>query len=433
MACNRSFWRGDVKREGLQRVYAISFPDNKQLREYQHRIEEAKKRDHRLLGANQSLFFFHHLSPGSCFFLPRGARIHNALVQYIREKYWEYEYEEVISPNIYNFDLWHTSGHAEHYKENMFCFEVEKAEFGLKPMNCPGHCLMFAHRTRSYRELPLRYADFGVLHRNEYSGALQGLTRVRRFQQDDAHIFCRPAQVLQEVQTFLKILGEVYATFGLTYSMALSTRPEGYLGELDLWNQAEDALRAALESTGQQWTINEGDGAFYGPKIDICVFDALKRRFQCATVQLDFQLPIRFKLEYQSEEGRMERPVIVHRAILGSVERMFAILTEHYAGKWPLWLNPCQVCIVPITDSVYEFADGVRARLRAQHFFCEVDTSNNKMQKKVRDAKWVGDLRSCGAAEDHKEPEYTFWHSSISELGIMGCSVGEPLSRKPRR
>lgn len=387
-ACNRAYWRGDTKREGLQRVYAITFPDPKQLKEYQHRIAEAKKRDHRLLGANQELFFFHALSPGSCFFLPHGARIYNALTQYVREKYWEYEYEEVITPNIYNFDLWRQSGHADHYKDNMFSFDVEKAEYGLKPMNCPGHCLMFSHRSRSYRELPLRYADFGVLHRNEFSGALQGLTRVRRFQQDDAHIFCRPDQVLQEVSSFLKLLGEVYGTFGLDYTMALSTRPESYLGELDLWNKAEGALKDALDHSGREWAVNEGDGAFYGPKIDICVYDALRRKFQCATVQLDFQLPIRFNLEYQSEESRMERPVIVHRAILGSVERMLAILTEHYAAKWPLWLNPRQVMIVPITDGVYDYCRSVvRAQLRAAGFFCDVDTSNNKMQKKVREAQ----------------------------------------------
>eukprot|EP00197_Chlamydomonas_leiostraca_P002015 CAMPEP_0202857222 /NCGR_PEP_ID=MMETSP1391-20130828/251_1 /ASSEMBLY_ACC=CAM_ASM_000867 /TAXON_ID=1034604 /ORGANISM="Chlamydomonas leiostraca, Strain SAG 11-49" /LENGTH=715 /DNA_ID=CAMNT_0049536001 /DNA_START=82 /DNA_END=2229 /DNA_ORIENTATION=+ len=384
---SRAFWRADVKREPLQRVYAITFPDNKQLKEYQHRMEEAKKRDHRNLGVQQDLFFFHPLSPGSCFFLPHGARIYNALVSYIREKYWEYEYEEVVSPNLFNFDLWVTSGHADHYKDNMFHFEIEKQLFGLKPMNCPGHCLMFKARTRSYRDLPLRYADFGVLHRNEYSGALSGLTRVRRFQQDDAHIFCRPDQVMAEVQGFLKFLGEVYGVFGLDYSMALSTRPESYLGELEQWNKAEAALTDALNSTGRPWTINEADGAFYGPKIDITVYDALKRKFQCATVQLDFQLPIRFDLEYVTEETKPERPVIVHRAVLGSVERMFAILTEHYAGKWPFWLNPRQVMVVPISEPAYEYAREVRATVRALGMHVDADCSDRKMQKKVREAQ----------------------------------------------
>eukprot|EP00201_Polytomella_parva_P004255 CAMPEP_0175087738 /NCGR_PEP_ID=MMETSP0052_2-20121109/29998_1 /TAXON_ID=51329 ORGANISM="Polytomella parva, Strain SAG 63-3" /NCGR_SAMPLE_ID=MMETSP0052_2 /ASSEMBLY_ACC=CAM_ASM_000194 /LENGTH=655 /DNA_ID=CAMNT_0016360119 /DNA_START=1538 /DNA_END=3505 /DNA_ORIENTATION=+ len=384
---SRAFWRGDVKREGLQRVYGITFPEPKLLKEYQHRIEEAKKRDHRNLGVQHELFFFHHLSPGSCFFLPHGARIYNSLVKFIREKYWDYEYEEVITPNVFNFDLWKISGHADHYRENMFSFDVEKQEFGLKPMNCPGHCLMFGHRVRSYRELPLRLADFGVLHRNEFSGALQGLTRVRRFQQDDAHIFCRPDQVMKEVTSFLQLLGEVYDIFGLEYTMALSTRPEGYLGELELWNRAEAALEDALKSTGRPWALNPGDGAFYGPKIDITVYDALRRKFQCATVQLDFQLPIRFDLTYVAESGAQERPVIVHRAVLGSVERMLAILTEHYAAKWPLWLNPRQVMIVPISEASAEYAQEVRRVLRANGMFADADMTDRKMQKKVREAQ----------------------------------------------
>mmetsp|Transcript_21962 Transcript_21962/g.60797 ORF Transcript_21962/g.60797 Transcript_21962/m.60797 type:complete len:479 (+) Transcript_21962:156-1592(+) len=383
---SRAFWRADVKREGLQRVYGITFPDTKQLKEYQHRIEEAKKRDHRNVGVHQELFFFHGLSPGSCFFQPNGARIYNQLVNYIKEKYWEYEYEEVITPNIYNFDLWETSGHAAHYRENMFQIEIEKQLFGLKPMNCPGHCVMFKSRTRSYRELPMRYADFGVLHRNEYSGALSGLTRVRRFQQDDAHIFCRQDQVQSEVQGFLKMLDEVYGTFGLDYSIALSTRPESYLGELEVWNKAEAALSDALNAMGRPWTINEADGAFYGPKIDITVYDALRRKFQCATVQLDFQLPIRFDLEYVTED-KPARPVIVHRAILGSVERMFAILTEHYAGKWPFWLNPRQVMIVPISEAAYDYAKELRQTIRKGGIHVDADCSDKKMQKKVRESQ----------------------------------------------
>ncbi|KIZ00239.1 threonyl-tRNA synthetase [Monoraphidium neglectum] len=379
---SRAFWRADVNKEPLQRVYAITFPDKALLKDYQHRMEEAKKRDHRNVGVQQELFFFHQLSPGSAFFQPCGARVYNALVAMIREKYWEYEYEEVVTPNVFNFDLWHTSGHADHYRENMFSFDVEKAEFGLKPMNCPGHCVMFANRARSYRELPLRYAEWGVLHRNEYSGALSGLTRVRRFVQDDAHIFCRPDQVMAEVQSFLKMLGEVYGTFGLDYSMALSTRPEGYLGELATWDKAEAALTEALNSTGLQWTINEADGAFYGPKIDITVYDALRRKFQCATVQLDFQMPIRFNLSYATDSGS-ERPVIVHRAVLGSVERMYAILTEHYAGKWPLWLSPRQVMIVPISEKVYAYADQIRSKCRKAGLFADSDASDRKMQKKA--------------------------------------------------
>jgi len=384
---SRAFWRADVNREPLQRVYGITFPDDKELKSYQHRMEEAKKRDHRNIGTQQELFFFNPVSPGSCFFLPNGARIYNSLMDFIREKYWEYGYDEVVSPNIYNFSLWDTSGHAAHYKDNMFSFSVEKQEFGLKPMNCPGHCVMFGHRARSYRELPLRFADFGVLHRNEYSGALSGLTRVRRFQQDDAHIFCRADQVRQEITSFLKMLDEVYTVFGLEYKMALSTRPEGYLGELSLWDQAEGALEQALNDAGHQWELNPGDGAFYGPKIDITVYDALRRQFQCATVQLDFQLPIRFELEYVDAGGEYIRPVIVHRAILGSVERMFAILTEHFAGKWPLWLSPRQVMVVPISDSSYEYAIELKNTLRKHGFHVDADLQDRKMQKKVREAQ----------------------------------------------
>eukprot|EP00892_Ulva_mutabilis_P000666 jgi/Ulvmu1/105/UM001_0109.1 len=384
---SRAFWRGDTAKEGLQRVYGITYPDKKQLAVYQRRIEEAKKRDHRVVGTQQDLFFFHQLSPGSCFFMPHGARIYHELVAFMRDKYWEYEYEEVVTPNIFNVDLWRTSGHADHYKENMFFIDIEKAEFGLKPMNCPAHCLMFGARKRSYRELPMRLADFGVLHRNEFSGALHGLTRVRRFQQDDAHIFCMPEHVKGEVSSFLKMLGEVYEVFGLEYSLALSTRPEGYLGELELWDKAEKALEESLNECGLDWKLDPGEGAFYGPKIDITVYDALKRKFQCATVQLDFQLPIRFGLQYWDEEQQPQRPVIVHRAILGSVERMYAILTEHYAQKWPLWLSPRQVMVVPISAAAYDYASTVRTELRNARFHVEVDMRDQKMQKKIREAQ----------------------------------------------
>lgn len=432
---SRAFWRADVTKEPLQRVYAISYPDDKELKEYQRRIEEAKKRDHRLLGAQQELFFFHPLSPGSCFFLPAGARVYNSLVQVrwffflgvvcywslcpslilnlprqpppspisqlMREKYWKYGFEEVVTPNMFNMELWNTSGHAAHYKENMFCFQVEKQEFGLKPMNCPGHCLVFGYRTRSYRELPLRLADFGVLHRNEYSGALQGLTRVRRFQQDDAHIFCRPDQVAVEIERQLAMLAEVYAVFGLDFTAVLSTRPEDSMGTAEQWEQAEAALRAALDASGRSWEVNPGDGAFYGPKIDITVFDALRRKFQCATIQLDFQLPLRFGLQYVAEDGSYQAPVIVHRAVLGSVERMFAILTENCAGKWPLWLSPRQVMVVPISDAVFDYARDVRDAVRARGFHAEVDLANQKMQKKVREAQLaqVNYILVVGAAE----------------------------------
>ncbi|XP_066371883.1 threonine--tRNA ligase, mitochondrial 1-like [Miscanthus floridulus] len=388
LKASSSYWRGKVDRESLQRVYGISFPDSRRLTEYKHFLEEAKKRDHRILGKAQELFFFHELSPGSCFFLPHGARIYNKLMDFMRQQYRIRGYQEVLSPNMYNMQLWETSGHAANYKENMFVFEIEKQEFGLKPMNCPGHCLMFANRVRSYRELPLRMADFGVLHRNELSGALTGLTRVRRFQQDDAHIFCREDQIKDEVKAVLEFINYVYEIFGFKYELELSTRPEKYLGEIDTWNKAEQQLTEALNEFGKPWKINEGDGAFYGPKIDIGVFDALKRKFQCATLQLDFQLPIRFKLAYSAEdEAKIERPVMVHRAILGSVERMFAILLEHYNGKWPLWLSPRQAIVCSVSSGSVEYAKQVLATLHEAGFHVDIDASDRTIQKKVREAQ----------------------------------------------
>ncbi|XP_042411104.1 threonine--tRNA ligase, mitochondrial 1-like [Zingiber officinale] len=388
LKASASYWRGKSDRESLQRVYGISFPDSKRLKEYLTQIEEAKKRDHRILGQNQDLFFFHQLSPGSCFFLPHGTRIYNKLIEFLRAQYRDRGYQEVITPNIYNMQLWETSGHAANYKENMFVFEIEKQEFGLKPMNCPGHCLMFEHRVRSYRELPLRLADFGVLHRNELSGALTGLTRVRRFQQDDAHIFCRESQIKEEVKNVLDFISHTYGIFGFTFELELSTRPEKYLGEIEIWDKAEAALGEALNEFGRPWQINEGDGAFYGPKIDIGVFDALKRKFQCATLQLDFQLPLRFKLSYSAEdEAKLERPVMIHRAILGSVERMLAILLEHYKGKWPFWLSPRQAIVCPVSEKSQSYAEQLRDKIHTAGYYVDADLTDRKIQKKVREAQ----------------------------------------------
>ncbi|XP_021842004.1 threonine--tRNA ligase, mitochondrial 1-like [Spinacia oleracea] len=388
LKASSAYWRGDKNRESLQRVYGISYPDSKRLKEYLRQLEEAKKYDHRILGVKQELFFCHPLSPGSWFFLPLGARIYNKLMDFIRSEYKNRGYEEVISPNIYNMQLWETSGHAANYKENMFVLEIEKQEFGLKPMNCPGHCLMFDHRVRSYRELPLRFADFGVLHRNEASGALTGLTRVRRFQQDDAHIFCREGQVKDEVRAALDFINYVYDKFGFTFELKLSTRPENYLGEKETWEKAEAALTEALNEFGKPWQLNEGDGAFYGPKIDISVSDALKRKFQCATLQLDFQLPSRFDLSYSAEdEAKRERPVIIHRAILGSVERMFAILLEHFKGKWPFWLSPRQAIVCTVSEKSSAYAHEVCDQIHKAGYHVDVDTSDKTINKKVREAQ----------------------------------------------
>ncbi|KAF7698839.1 threonine--tRNA ligase 1, cytoplasmic [Silurus meridionalis] len=384
-----TYWEGRSDMETLQRIYGISFPDTKLLKEWERFQEEAKSRDHRKIGKDQELFFFHDLSPGSCFFLPRGAYIYNTLTEFIREEYWRRGFQEVASPNIYNSKLWETSGHWQHYSENMFSFPVEQDIFALKPMNCPGHCLMFSHRPRSWRELPLRLADFGVLHRNELSGTLTGLTRVRRFQQDDAHIFCTMEQIESEMKGCLDFLRCVYDVFGFSFQLHLSTRPEKFLGDVAVWDYAEKQLENSLNEFGEPWKLNPGDGAFYGPKIDIKIKDAIGRYHQCATVQLDFQLPIRFNLTYIGKDGDdKSRPVIIHRAILGSVERMIAILTENYTGKWPLWISPRQVMVVPINPSLEEYANAVCKQFVEAGFMADADLDSGcLLNKKIRNAQ----------------------------------------------
>ncbi|XP_037339108.1 threonine--tRNA ligase 1, cytoplasmic [Pungitius pungitius] len=384
-----TYWEGKADMETLQRIYGISFPDPKMLKDWEKFQEEAKNRDHRKLGREQDLFFFHDLSPGSCFFLPKGAFIYNTLIEFIRSEYRRRGFQEVVTPNIYNSKLWQTSGHWQHYSDNMFSFEAEKETFALKPMNCPGHCLMFDHRPRSWRELPIRMADFGVLHRNELSGALTGLTRVRRFQQDDAHIFCTMDQIEEEIKGCLDFLRTVYEVFGFTFKLNLSTRPEKFLGDPAVWEQAEKQLENSLNDFGEKWVLNPGDGAFYGPKIDIQIKDAIGRYHQCATIQLDFQLPIRFNLSFVSQDGEdKKRPVIIHRAILGSVERMIAILTENYGGKWPLWLSPRQVMVVPVGPTCEEYAQKVKQEFHNKGFMSDVDLDPGcTLNKKIRNAQ----------------------------------------------
>lgn len=379
-----AYWLGDATKPSLQRVYGVSFPDKKLLKEYEEFVRLAALRDHRKIGPEQELYFFNpDVSPGCCFFLPHGTRIYNKLMDFIRVEYRRRGFQEVITPNVFNVSLWKTSGHYENYKENMFLFNCEDQEFGMKPMNCPGHCMMFKHSLHSYRDLPLRMADFGVLHRNEFSGALSGLTRVRRFQQDDAHIFCRENQIEQEVTAALDFLNFVYGKFGFEFELNLSTRPEKFLGELSQWDEAEKALANCLDKFGKEWKLNPGDGAFYGPKIDIRLTDALKRKHQCATIQLDFQLPRRFELQYKAEDGTMHFPVIIHRAVLGSLERMIAVLTEHTGGKWPLWISPRQVIVVPIAPTYIEYAVKVRDMFFQAGFFADVDDSNDQFKKKI--------------------------------------------------
>nr|XP_027190307.1 threonine--tRNA ligase, mitochondrial 1-like isoform X3 [Cicer arietinum] len=351
-------------------------------------LHQATLYDHKILGVKQELIIHHEWSPGSWFFLPHGARIYNKLMDFIRNQYRDRGYQEVISPNVFNMDLWVQSGHAKHYKEDMFVLEIDKQEFGLKPMNCPGHCLIFKHRVRSYRELPLRLADFGVLHRNEGSGNLCGLTHSRRFQQDDAHIFCRESQIKDEVIKALNFIDYVYQIFGFTYELQLSTRPERCFRDFEMWEKTENALREALDEFGKPWQLIEGEGAFYGPKIDISVSDAFSRKFQCGTLQLDFQLPDSFKLEFSTEdEAKTERPVMIHRSILGSVEHMFAILLEHYKGKWPFWLSPRQAILCPVSEKSQAYALQVRDQIHQAGYYVDVDTTDSKIQKKVHEAR----------------------------------------------
>ncbi|KAI9755834.1 MAG: CDP-diacylglycerol-serine O-phosphatidyltransferase [Chaenotheca gracillima] len=420
MKNSASYFLGDAANDSLQRIYGVSFPDKKLMEEHKKYLEEAAKRDHRKIGKDQELFFFDELSPGSCFFLPHGTRIYNTLQTFLRSQYWERGYDEVISPNMYNSKLWETSGHWAHYKDDMFTFEVEKDQWALKPMNCPGHCRIFGHRERSYRELPWRMADFGVLHRNEASGALTGLTRVRRFQQDDTHVFCTQDQITSEIEGLFDFLKEVYGCFGFPFKLKLSTRPEKFLGEIKTWDVAEQKLRDALDSFtargGAKWELNEGDGAFYGPKIDITISDALRREHQCATIQLDFQLPQKFELEYRTAEGATKaikpegepeakkegepappgikepspgcaRPVMIHRAIIGSFERFIAILTEHFAGKWPFWLSPRQILVVPVMPVVNDYVIEVQKIFHKEGMYVDIDISGNTMQKKIREGQ----------------------------------------------
>ncbi|KAF8929666.1 hypothetical protein EDD21DRAFT_147267 [Dissophora ornata] len=385
-----SYFLGDAKNDSLQRIYGVSFPDSKLMAEHKKFLEEAARRDHRKIGREQELFFFHELSPGSCFFLPHGARIYNALMSFIKNEYHKRGYTEVMSPNMYNVKLWQTSGHWENYKENMFMCDIDKETFGLKPMNCPGHCLMFDVRERSYRELPLRFADFGVLHRNEASGALTGLTRVRRFQQDDAHLFCRLDQLGEEMDATLDFLQHVYSIFGFEFSLSLSTRPEKFLGKIEDWNVAEQHLRDGLNRFGRPWSVNPGDGAFYGPKIDILIRDSLRRNHQCATLQLDFQLPERFNLQYRNSGGGdsdFSHPIIIHRAMLGSLERMIAILTENCAGRWDFWLSPRQVQVIPVATALLPYAERVRNQLYDAGYFADVNSSDMTLNKKIRNAE----------------------------------------------
>ena len=388
LSTSGAYWRGDENNTMLQRIYGTAFSSKKGLDEYLHNLEEAKKRDHRKLGKELDLFFFHSLSPASPFFTDKGAVIYNGLVSYIRDLYQQYGYDEVISPQVFDMELWKQSGHYEMFIDNMFSIEMGEREFGLKPMNCPGHTLMYSHGLHSYRDLPIRMADFGRLHRFEKAGVLSGLTRVRSMAQDDAHIFCTPDQIGDEIRDLFEMVQKVYDTFNFKdLSIALSTRPEKALGEVKLWNKAESTLKDVLEKSNFEFTIDEGEGAFYGPKIDFHVKDALQRDHQLATIQLDFVLPERFKLKYIAEDGSEARPVMIHRAILGSLERFFGVYLEHCGGDFPLWLAPVQVTVLPVSDKVQDYAESVTQKLNAAGFRIQLDDKADKIGAKIRQAE----------------------------------------------
>ena len=383
-----AYWRGDEKKAQLCRVYGTAFLTQKELEEHLKRLEEAKARDHRKLGKELGLFSFHPEAPASPFFHPKGTVIYNELVNYMRRNYLREGYSEVITPQALDVSMWKTSGHYDKYQENMYFTEVEEREYALKPMNCPTHCLIYGTGKHSYRDLPIRYADFGRLHRYERSGVTQGLTRVRTFCQDDAHIYCAPEQMKVEMASFFAFIMDVYHTFGFEeIRIQLSTRPEKRIGSDEIWDLAENSLAEALKEANLEFTINPGDGAFYGPKIDFQVLDALKRPWQLGTLQVDYSMPTRFGLTYVKQDGSEGVPVMLHRAILGSLERFMGILIEHCAGAFPTWLAPVQVAILPITDRVHDYAKTIQAKALELGVRAELDLRNEKVNAKIRDAQ----------------------------------------------
>lgn len=382
-----AYWRGDSNNKMLQRIYGTSFPKKAQLDEHLHFLEEAKKRDHRKLGKQLELFMFSEEAPGMPFYLPKGMTIRTELENFARELQRQRGYDEVRTPLMMNNRIWEESGHWDHYKDNMYFTNVDDTKFALKPMNCPGHMLIFKNSLRSYRELPIRISEFGQVHRHEYSGALNGMMRVRTFCQDDAHLFVLPEQIEEEISQIIELIDHIYQVFGFEYKVELSTRPEDYMGSEELWDQAEKSLQNVLENRGIEYRVNEGDGAFYGPKIDFHILDALKRSWQCGTIQLDFQMPGKFGLTYIGEDNQKHCPVVIHRAVYGSIDRFIGMLTEHYAGAFPLWLAPVQAKLLPVSENYVDYAFQVKKSLEEVGIRVEVDVRNEKLGYKIREAQ----------------------------------------------
>ena len=387
LSTSAAYWKGNQENDSMQRIYGVSFPKASMLEEHLKLLEEAKERDHKKVGKELELFMLAPEGPGFPFFLPKGMVLRNVLEDYWRKIHTEHGYVEIKTPIILNEELWHRSGHWDHYKENMYTTQIDDVDFGIKPMNCPGGMIVYKSKMRSYKDLPIRAGELGLVHRHEKSGELNGLFRVRCFTQDDAHIFCLPEQIESEIKGVISLVDEVYSKFGFEYTIELSTRPENSMGSDELWEMAESALENVLKNLGKKYELNEGDGAFYGPKIDFHIKDCLGRDWQCGTVQLDFQMPERFDLNYIGEDGEKHRPVMLHRVVFGSIERFIGIITEHFIGAFPTWLSPVQAKILPITDAQSEYAKEVEAKLKANGIRVEVDSSNEKIGYKIRKAQ----------------------------------------------
>ena len=420
LSCNSAYWRGDAKRETLQRIYGTAYPDKAQLDAYLALLEEAKKRDHRKLGKELGLYLLMEEGPGFPFFLPKGLVLKNTLIEYWRQVHKKYGYVEISTPMILTRALWERSGHWTHYRQNMYTTVIEDMDFAIKPMNCPGGMLVYRSQPHSYKELPLRVGELGLVHRHEPSGTLHGLFRVRCFTQDDAHIFMTWEQMRDEIKNVIRLLDEVYSVFGLSYEIELSTMPEDHMGEIEVWEYATQTLKDACTDIGKSFVINEGDGAFYGPKLDFHIADSLGRTWQCGTIQLDLQLPERFELEYTGADGEKHRPAMIHRTVFGSIERFIGVITEHFAGAFPLWLAPEQVRILPITDRAGEYAQSIRNALDSAGFRVEIDSRSEKLGYKIREAQEmkipymviVGD-------RDIENGTVSIRHRSGADLGAM--------------
>ena len=430
-ACNSAYWRGDSNRQVLQRIYGIAFPKKDELDAYLKQIEEAKKRDHRRLGKELGLFTLMEEGPGFPFFLPKGMVLRNTLLDYWRKVHKKYGYVEISTPIILNQELWHRSGHWEHYKENMYTTVIDGEDYAVKPMNCPGGMLVYKTEPHSYRDLPLRMAELGLVHRHELSGALHGLFRVRCFTQDDAHIFMTWDQMEEEIQNVVRLFDEVYSVFGLTYQIEVSTMPEDHIGDEKTWDFATETLKKAITDMGKEFVINEGDGAFYGPKLDFHLADSLGRTWQCGTIQLDMQMPERFELEYTGADGEKHRPVMIHRVVLGSIERFIGVITEHFGGAFPAWLTPVQVKVLPVTDRAAAYADGVAKVLDEAGFRVEVDHRSEKLGYKIREAQTmkipymvvVGD-------KDMENHTVSIRHRTGEDLGAMSLDAFTALLKE---